>query len=85
MRSGHITYQIMAFSLLILSLILAWIRAETWVIAMISLLFVFQWLVGVIMFHWLERGCDQNVWRRKGRICNEHVALRSGTFVRYQR
>ncbi len=55
MRSGHITYQIMAFSLLILSLILAWIRAETWVIAMISLLFVFQWLVGVIMFHWLEK------------------------------
>lgn len=55
MKSGHITYQIMTFSLLILSLILAWIRVEAWIIAMIFLLFVFQWAAGIIIFRILER------------------------------
>ena len=55
MKAGHITYQIMALSLLILSFILALIRAEEWIIAMIFLLFVVQWLVGIIVFHMLEK------------------------------
>ena len=55
MKAGHVTYQIMTFSLLILSLILALIRAEVWITAMIFLLFVFQWLVGVIVFRILEK------------------------------
>lgn len=55
MKAGHVTYQIMTFSLLILSLILALIRVEAWIIAMIFLLFVLQWLVGVIVFHMLEK------------------------------
>ena len=55
MKAGHVTYQIMTFSLLILSLILALIRVEVWIIAMIFLLFVLQWLVGVIVFHMLEK------------------------------
>lgn len=55
MKAGHVTYQIMTFSLLILSLILALIRAEVWITAMIFLLFVLQWLVGVIVFHMLEK------------------------------
>ena len=55
MKAGHVTYQIMTFSLLILSLILALIRVEAWIIAMIFLLFILQWLVGVIAFHMLEK------------------------------
>ena len=55
MKAGHVTYQIMTFSLLILSLILALVRVEVWIIAMIFLLFVLQWLVGVIAFHMLEK------------------------------
>ncbi len=55
MKAGHVTYQIMTFSLLILSLILALLRVEAWVIAMIFLLFVFQWLVGIIVFRILEK------------------------------
>ena len=55
MKAGHITYQIMTFLLLILSLILALIRVDAWVIAMIFLLFVFQWLVGLIVFRLLEK------------------------------
>ena len=55
MKAGHVTYQIMTFSLLILSLILALVRVEVWIIAMIFLLFVLQWLLGVIVFHMLEK------------------------------
>ena len=55
MKAGHVTYQIMTFSLLILSLILVLIRVEVWIIAMIFLLFVLQWLVGVIVFRILEK------------------------------
>ena len=55
MKAGHVTYQIMTFSLLILSLILVLLRVEAWVIAMIFLLFVFQWLVGIIVFRILEK------------------------------
>ena len=55
MKAGHVTYQIMTFSLLILSLIIALVRVEVWIIAMIFLLFVLQWLVGVIVFHMLEK------------------------------
>jgi hypothetical protein len=55
MKAGHVTYQIMTFSLLILSLILVLIRVEVWITAMIFLLFVLQWLVGVIVFRILEK------------------------------
>ena len=55
MKAGHVTYQIMTFSLLILSLILALVRVEVWIIALIFLLFVLQWLVGVIVFNMLEK------------------------------
>ena len=55
MKAGHVTYQSMTFSLLILSLILALVRVEVWIIALIFLLFVLQWLVGVIVFHMLEK------------------------------
>ena len=55
MKAGHVTYQIMTFSLLILSLILVLIKVEVWIIAMIFLLFVLQWLLGNIVFRILEK------------------------------
>lgn len=55
MKAGHVTYQIMTFSLLILSLILALIRVEAWVTTMMFLLFVFQWAIGIIVFRVLEK------------------------------
>ena len=55
MKAGHVTYQIMTFSLLILSLILAFIRVEAWVTAMIFLLFIFQWAIGIIVIRVLEK------------------------------
>lgn len=55
MKAGHITYQIMTLLLLILSLILALIRVDVWVIAMIFLLFVVQWVIGIIVYRTLEK------------------------------
>ena len=55
MKAGHITYQIMTLLLLILSLILALIRVDLWVIAMIFLLFVVQWVIGIIVYRILEK------------------------------
>lgn len=55
MKAGHITYQIMTFLLLILSFILALIRAEAWIIAMIFLLFILQWVIGTIVYRILEK------------------------------
>ena len=55
MKAGHVTYQIMTIILLILSFILVLIRVEAWITAMIFLLFVLQYLIGVIVFHMLEK------------------------------
>ena len=55
MKAGHITYQIMTFSFIILSLVLALLRVETWVTAMVFLFFICQWLVGGIIFRILEK------------------------------
>lgn len=55
MKAGHITYQIMTFTILVLSFALALFRVEPWVIAMTFLLFILQWLVGVVVFRVLEQ------------------------------
>lgn len=55
MKAGHIAYQIMTVLLLMLSFVLALVRVEYWVIAMIFLLFILQWLIGVIVLHVLEK------------------------------
>lgn len=54
MKAGHITYQIMTLLLLILSFILALIRVEAWIIAMPFLLFIFQWVIGTIVYRILQ-------------------------------
>lgn len=55
MKAGHVTYQIMTFSLLILSFTLALFRVQPWVIAIIFLLFIFQWMVGMIVYRVLDK------------------------------
>lgn len=55
MKAGCVTYQIMTFSLLLIAFVLALFRVEAWVIGMISSLFIFQWLVGIIVYRILEK------------------------------
>lgn len=55
MKAGHITYQIMTFLLLLLAFILSVFKAEAWIIVMIFLLFLFQWLVGFITYRILGK------------------------------
>ena len=55
MKSGHITYQIMVFVLLFLAWALALFRADGWIIGMVFLLFVFQYVTGIIVFRVLEK------------------------------
>lgn len=57
MKSGHITYQIMVFVLLFLAWALALFRTDSWIIGMVFLLFVFQYVTGIIVFRVLEKGC----------------------------
>lgn len=54
-KSGQIAYQIMTFVLLGLSFILAVFRAEPWIIAMIFGLFIFQYIIGIVVFKRLEK------------------------------
>lgn len=54
-RSGQISYQIMTFVLLGLSFILAAFRAEPWIIVMIFGLFIFQYIIGIVVFNRLEK------------------------------
>ncbi|MCH5340812.1 MAG: hypothetical protein J1E01_05055 [Acetatifactor sp.] len=54
-KAGHITYQIMFFVLLELAVILSLLRVEPWVIGMIFLLFIFQWVVGIVVYRVLQK------------------------------
>jgi len=55
MKAGYVTYQIMTISLFMLSFTLALFRIQAWVIAMIFLLFIFQWIIGIIVYRVLEK------------------------------
>lgn len=55
MKAGHITYQITTFLLLVLSLILALIRADVWIITMMFLLFILQCVIGTIVYRILQK------------------------------
>ena len=55
MKSGHISYQLMCLFLFVLAFALALFRAPSWVIAMVFLLSVIQYLLGIAVFHWLEK------------------------------
>lgn len=55
MKAGHVTYQIMTFSLLLIAFILALFRADAWVIGMMFSLFIFQWVAGTMVYRILEK------------------------------
>lgn len=55
MKAGHVAYQIMTIFLLLIAFILALFRAEAWVIGMIFSLFIFQWVVGTVVYRILEK------------------------------
>lgn len=55
MKAGHIAYQIMLIVLFGVALVLALARAQAWVILMVFLLTVFQWVIGVVVFRILEK------------------------------
>ena len=55
MKSGHISYQLMCLILFVLAFALALFKAPAWVIAMVFLLSVSQYLLGIAVFHWLEK------------------------------
>ncbi len=55
MKSGHISYQLMCLVLFVLAFALALFKAPAWVIAMVFLLSVGQYLLGIAVFHWLEK------------------------------
>ena len=55
MRAGYITYQLMTLVILRLSFILALFRVDSWIIGMIFLLFILQWLIGTLVYHISEK------------------------------
>lgn len=55
MKAGYVAYQIMTIFLLLIAFILALFRAEAWVIGMIFSLFIFQWVVGTVVYRILEK------------------------------
>ena len=55
MKAGHVTYQIMTFSLLLVGFVLALFRVEPWVLGMIFSLFIFQWGVETMVYRILEK------------------------------
>ena len=54
MKAGHITYQIMTVSLILLAFVLALFHVEAWIIGMVFLLFIVQCAVGTAVYRILE-------------------------------
>ncbi len=55
MKAGYVAYQIMTIFLLLIAFILALFRTEVWVIGLIFSLFIFQWVVGTVVYRILEK------------------------------
>ena len=54
MKAGHVTYQIMTVSLILLAFVLALFHVEAWIIGMVFLLFIVQFAVGTMVYRILE-------------------------------
>ena len=54
MKAGHVTYQIMTVSLILLAFVLALFHVEAWIIGMVFLLFVVQCAVETMVYRILE-------------------------------
>ena len=55
MRAGSLTNQIMFFVLLALDLVLALLKAPAWIILILFVLWIFQYIVGLVIYHRLEK------------------------------
>ncbi len=55
MKSGYIAYQIMAFVILSISFILALLRVSIWATGITFLLFIAQWVIGIVVYRDLEK------------------------------
>lgn len=54
-KAGYNTYTFMLFVFLILDTVLAIIRVEAWIIAMVGLLFIVQWIIYTISYRFFEK------------------------------
>ena len=55
MRAGWLSNQIMFFVLLALDLVLALLKAPAWVILILFVLWIGQYIIGVVIYHHLEK------------------------------
>ena len=55
MRAGWLSNQIMFFVLLVLDLVLALLKAPAWVILILFVLWIGQYIIGVVIYHHLEK------------------------------
>ena len=55
MRAGWLSNQIMFFVLLALDLVLALLKAPAWVILILFVLWISQYIIGVVIYHHLEK------------------------------
>ena len=55
MKAGSLTYQLMTFVLLAVSFTLALFRVNAWIIAMIFGLFIFQTILGFVIYKYLQK------------------------------
>lgn len=55
MRAGWLCNAVMSFVLLFLGLLLALLQAQAWVIAMVFALLVFQYILGILIYHNFEK------------------------------
>ena len=55
MRAGWLSNQIMFFVLLALDLVLALLKAPAWIILILFVLWIFQYIVGLVIYHRLEK------------------------------
>ena len=55
MRAGWLSNQIMFFALLALDLVLALLKAPAWVILILFVLWISQYIIGVVIYHHLEK------------------------------
>lgn len=54
-KAGHNTYMLMLLVLVFLDIIVSIIRVETWIVTMIGLLFIVQWLIYTLSYRFFEK------------------------------
>ena len=55
MRAGYLVNQLMFWILLGLDFVLALLKAPAWIILILFVLWIFQYIVGVVIYHHLEK------------------------------